>query len=352
MVAKSDLPRFGPFRTGLVVTAIGLAHRARHARTAATSAAALEVASAACSASTGTQILGVFLLLAGVLLLTGASAGAILRRSGPRRAQRRTPSGCAPARVPPRLSRPPQLRPAPSSRSRPPGAVDGVEEFPDVVSPAPLLVFDSAEPSTRRSRRTTAALALRRHRTAATTTACTRCPTSRVLRRSKAVAAGTAASNGRVAETCSSRRSPTSASTRRVIGEIAGPRVTRYELQLAPGTKVSKVAGAEGRPLLRARDDRDPHPRADPRQAGGRRRGAEPLAEPRHARRHLRRPAGDLEPAVGLARQGHLRQRRLDRPRPDAAPADRRHDRLGQVRLHQHDPHARSCCARRRTRCG
>src|SRR5204863_83294 len=28
-----------------------------------------------------------------------------------------------------------------------------------------------------------------------------------------------------------------------VIGQIAGPRVTRYELQLAPGTKVSKVAG-------------------------------------------------------------------------------------------------------------
>ena len=34
----------------------------------------------------------------------------------------------------------------------------------------------------------------------------------------------------------------TSASTRRVVGQIAGPRVTRYELQLAPGTKVSKVA--------------------------------------------------------------------------------------------------------------
>ena len=28
-----------------------------------------------------------------------------------------------------------------------------------------------------------------------------------------------------------------------MIGQISGPRVTRYELQLAPGTKVSKVAG-------------------------------------------------------------------------------------------------------------
>ena len=96
---------------------------------------------------------------------------------------------------------------------------------------------------------------------------------------------------------------------------------------------------AEGRPLVRARDDRDPHPRADPRQAGRRRRGAEPLAEPRHARRHLRRPAGVREPGLGLARQGHLGRRRLDRPRANAAPPDRRHDRLGQVGLHQHDPH-------------
>ena len=27
-----------------------------------------------------------------------------------------------------------------------------------------------------------------------------------------------------------------------IVGQIAGPRVVRYELQLAPGTKVSKVA--------------------------------------------------------------------------------------------------------------
>ena len=106
-----------------------------------------------------------------------------------------------------------------------------------------------------------------------------------------------------------------------------------------PGDEGLEGRRAEGRPLLRARDDRDPHPRADPRQAGGRRRGAEPLAEPRHARRRLRRAARDLEPAVGLARQGHLRPRDLDRPRAHAAPADRRHDGLGQVGLHQHDPH-------------
>ena len=96
---------------------------------------------------------------------------------------------------------------------------------------------------------------------------------------------------------------------------------------------------APRRPLLRARHHRDPHPRPDPRQAGGRRGGAEPLAEPRHPRRHLRRDPAAVEPALGLARQGDRRHPRLLRPRPDAAPADRRHDGLGQVGLHQRDPH-------------
>ena len=49
-----------------------------------------------------------------------------------------------------------------------------------------------------------------------------------------------------------------------VTGQISGPRVTRYELQLAPGTKVSKVAGSKDDLKLRARDDGDPHPCTDP----------------------------------------------------------------------------------------
>ena len=108
--------------------------------------------------------------------------------------------------------------------------------------------------------------------------------------------------------------------------------------------------GAQGRPLLRARDDGDPHPRADPGQAGGRSRGAEPRTPHGHARGHLRRPARLREPSLRLARQGHLRERRLDRPRAHAAPPHRGHDRIGQVGLHQHpadvDPAPRD--ARRR----
>ena len=126
-------------------------------------------------------------------------------------------------------------------------------------------------------------------------------------------------------------------------GDRDGPdlRPARHPLRAAARAGHEGVEGrrAEGRPELRARDDRDPHPRADPGQAGRGRRGPEPLAEARHARRHLRRPARDGEPALRLARQGHLRERDLDRPRAHAAPPHRGHDRIGQVGLHQHDPH-------------
>ena len=138
---------------------------------------------------------------------------------------------------------------------------------------------------------------------------------------------------------CSSRRSRTSASRRRSIGQIAGPRVTRYELQLAPGTKVSKVAALKDdlSYALATTEIRILAPIPGKQAVGV--EVPNLLAEPRHARRHLRRPAGDREPARRLARQGHLRHGGLDRPRAHAAPPDRRHDRLGQVRLHQHDPH-------------
>ena len=130
-----------------------------------------------------------------------------------------------------------------------------------------------------------------------------------------------------------------------VIGTVSGPRVTRYELQLAPGIKVSRVAVAQGRPRLRAGGHRHPRAGADPRQDGGRRRGAQRAGQLRVARRHPPAlPAQRLADGL-LARQGRLRQGRPRRPRADGAPAHRRHHRLGQERLpqrpHQLDPAAR-----------
>ena len=94
---------------------------------------------------------------------------------------------------------------------------------------------------------------------------------------------------------------------------------------------------AARRPRVRPRHHRDPHPRADPGQAGRRRRGAQPVAQHGHPRRHPRRLPARLVAAHGLAGQGHLRQRRARRPRAHAAHPHRRHDRLGQVGLPQRD---------------
>ncbi|MCS7007048.1 MAG: DNA translocase FtsK, partial [Gaiellaceae bacterium] len=63
-----------------------------------------------------------------------------------------------------------------------------------------------------------------------------------LLRRSPATATTSADSGARTAEILVRTLSEFGVEAT-VVGEIAGPRVTRYELQLAPGTKVSKVAG-------------------------------------------------------------------------------------------------------------
>ena len=77
---RSELVDMRPFRIGLLVTSAGLllvlgdAHGGYAGR-------GLEAAFAWLIGSTGVLILGTFTLLAGLLLLTGASVGAIVRRS-------------------------------------------------------------------------------------------------------------------------------------------------------------------------------------------------------------------------------------------------------------------------------
>ena len=342
MVARSELVAVRPVPARARASRVVGLMLALGRRTAATSGDGLERARrAAASARPARRSSASLLMLVGVLFLTGASLGAILRRSGHavrhastrvRRERARRPHRARSRAATRRRSTP--LAARTSRRSTP------SQDYPDVVGdtqPPPLvsLVADvGATTPTEDTQQSLFDVAEPRADSPSTG-----CPTASLLRRSKPGSGPNAEARRARRRGCSSRRLANFGVDATVVGQISGPRVTRYELQLAPGTKVGEGRAAQGRPLVRARDDRDPHPRADPRQAGGRRRGAEPLAEPRHARRHLRRPARDREPAVGLARQGHLRRRRLDRPRPHAAPADRRHDRLGQVGLHQHDPH-------------
>src|SRR5262245_41423834 len=234
MVGRSDLPRFGPFRTGLVVVALGLAlvlgsaHGGYLGR-------GLEDVLGKPIGSTGPRILGVFLLVAGVLLVTGASAGAVLRRSGHavRSAARR-----------PTMHRRPSSEPAPSVAAvAPPPAlvsppVDGVEEFPDVVAPTPLLVLDRGEPEPEAADSSQTSLF---DVSEGDEDAVYTLPDRNLLRRSKATAGKPGEQDGRVAGLLVQALANFGVDAT-IVGEIAGPRVTRYELQLAPGTKVSKVA--------------------------------------------------------------------------------------------------------------
>ncbi len=159
MVAKSDLPRFGPFRTGLVVTTFGLAlvlgrdHGGYLGR-------GLDAAFGGLIGTTGARLLGGFLVLAGVPArqrrLCRRAPAAIRPRRSRRGAQATGPSRRR--RVP--ASTLPEPSPAaPVAASAPP--VDGVQEFPDVVAPSPLL--DGVRGS-RELAVDDAALALRRDR--------------------------------------------------------------------------------------------------------------------------------------------------------------------------------------------
>ena len=114
----------------------------------------------------------------------------------------------------------------------------------------------------------------------------------------------------------------------RVMGTVTGPHVTRYELRLAPGIKMSKVATLKDdlAYALAAEQVRILAP-IPGKQAVG-------VEVPNRVRKmvHLGdvfqdAPEG-LVAAVGLARQGHRRQGHRHRPRQAAAHPDRRHHGL------------------------
>jgi hypothetical protein len=137
MVGRSDLVDVRPFRTGLAVLALGLmltlGSQGGYLGSALSDALGLALG------GTGVAIVGILGLLTGALLLTGASAGALLRRSGT--AVRRTAT--AARRSFDRLEtvqEPPEL----ISTANVVPLVDGASEYPDVVGmaePAPLIPF-------------------------------------------------------------------------------------------------------------------------------------------------------------------------------------------------------------------
>jgi S-DNA-T family DNA segregation ATPase FtsK/SpoIIIE len=235
MVARSDLVDVRPFRTGLTVLAFGLMitlgkDEGGYLGTVLGGGLALALG------GTGVAIVGVLTLLAGGLLVTGASAGAIIRSSG--RAVR-TAAGRSLQRRPPQ-----PLRVVQSTAAKPPPTqgppVDVVSEFPDLVSegePAAVtqLIVDEAG-------------AEREPDQASLFEAGTepapdyRLPDRALLRTSPPGGGPNGEHSARVAEALVQTLTNFGVEAN-VVGQISGPRVTRYELQLAPGTKVAKVAG-------------------------------------------------------------------------------------------------------------
>jgi S-DNA-T family DNA segregation ATPase FtsK/SpoIIIE len=235
MVTKSALVDVRPFRTGLGVLGFGLMislGKDQGGYTGQLLGGAVGVAIGA----TGSLLLGVFLMLVGSLLLSGASLGAILRRSGreihgaARKARER--------RAGTRYRHETVTMPVSMPVHTPP--VDAVEEYPDVVGeapphaalPPPLL---TSEPPPLVDEQPTLFDEVTSENVAY------ELPDPGVLRTSPARDGESGEAATRVAELLVQTLAHFGVEAT-VIGQISGPRVTRYELQLAPGTKVAKVA--------------------------------------------------------------------------------------------------------------
>jgi S-DNA-T family DNA segregation ATPase FtsK/SpoIIIE len=238
MLFRSALVDVQPFRTGLVVAALGLSTTlgAEHGGVAGD---VLGGGLAKLLGDTGSFLVGAAALVAGVLLLTGASAGAILRgsigygadvggrhlrraRAAARRSRER------PARLPAHAAQTHAVSgPPPELVHEPP--VDVVHDYPDVVTAESAVdeqtddyrapMFDVDRPD--------AEYVL---------------PDRSVLKVSPPASGNVGKASARTAETLVAALASFGVEAT-IVGEISGPRVTRYELQLAAGTKVSKVAG-------------------------------------------------------------------------------------------------------------
>jgi len=232
MVARSALVDVRPFRTGLAVGAFGL--MLTLGANGGWVGRELERLFSALLGTTGATIVGVTTLVVGLLLLTGASLGAALRRSG--HAVRRAHGHARRLRTRPAHAEAPPAAPVPAPALHtlePP--VDVEHDYPDVVSetgPPPLLAYEPEhedEPD-----QPSLFDALPGHPDYDL-------PDRNLLRRSAPGSGPSPEAGRRVAEALVQTLANFGIDAT-VVGQISGPRVTRYELQLAPGTKVAKVA--------------------------------------------------------------------------------------------------------------
>jgi DNA segregation ATPase FtsK/SpoIIIE, S-DNA-T family len=242
MVGRASLVDLHPFRTGSIVLVIGAM------TLVGTEGGAigrlLDAVFGRLLGETGTSILALFLLAAGALLVTGASVGALIQHSA--HAARETAAAARRSAERFRLAAADTswaLSPGHVSESQGP-PIDGEEAFPDVVSetpPPPPILLDQLddvddveieEPEVREPDL---------FEPVSTEHGDYQLPDSGVLRHSRAKKGQPA----KAAEKTSNALLEALANfgvDAHLVGQVVGPRVTRYELQLAPGTKVGKVA--------------------------------------------------------------------------------------------------------------
>ena len=237
MLARSDLLEVRPFRLGVGVSFLGLMTLLGK-DSGGWIGMAIGGTLAALIGETGAAIIGGALLLGGLLLVTGASTGAILRRTG--HVVQRAGSGAKRAFW---ISSESQTAEdavlSPVSVVAPVhGVLDGAEAYPDIVGEAatgnpPPLNADEDEPDL---------VSAEAVFETSTEHSEYRLPDRTLLRASPAVATSSGDAQAKTADLLVRTLSEFGVDAS-VMGQISGPRVTRYELQLAPGTKVSKVAG-------------------------------------------------------------------------------------------------------------
>jgi S-DNA-T family DNA segregation ATPase FtsK/SpoIIIE len=237
MVGRSELVDVRPFRTGLLVASMGLL-LVLGGEWGGYAGDALESLVGRLLGSTGALILGATALVFGALLVTGASLGALLRHSGS--AVRRAGTAARRSldrqeRAAPSVERPlAPVTPMPTVAEPHAPPVDAVSEFPDVVggSPPQLVPDPEEEPSQEQ---------LFEPEPAVPTTGVYRLPERALLRRSTKHTPTNTKAGAQVADALVQALAHFGIEAT-VVGEISGPRVTRYELKLAPGTKMSKVS--------------------------------------------------------------------------------------------------------------
>ncbi len=255
LILRSPVTRVRAFRVGLPVLMTGLfailgdGHGGLLGQ-------ALGGGLAALVGHVGAVAIGIALLLAGALLLTGASVGMLLRRSG--HGARR-----AVAHAHPKLRRavasvrrpiddePETAESAPAGLPPPAhgvGVLDGAAAFPDIISSRGAPRVESMVPSAFHAVQHDAyAESSAPERPindplgALPTQSGYRLPDRTLLHMSAPVHGDTGEASERTAAVLVETLAHFGVEAQ-IVGMIAGPRVVRYELELAPGTRVSKVS--------------------------------------------------------------------------------------------------------------